>query len=1210
MIKHTFRLIMSLLLSLLLFSGVVAPVSAKAQAMPADALSYAYGGQLDLRLLAAEGLLSDAEGNGIGVLDLMGIEQLWRDSGDNGQSAEPQDISLGLLEGIYLNLPNLRIPLIGEGGLLDGLLLNENLGLLKEYANAPSATEAHGAVGLVNNDGSLNLGAPGDGGNISLDLTSLLKLDEVLAPLLDKAAVELGAVSAAARKPDSFRVEGDLCTSSFSPVIYDELDPSSIGGTYPILDGDPVSLNPDDGKFCSDYQVSDAIVVIDSPLVDNLTSGISDLLDGLDTAVDAAIGEKGLVNGLLGILGALDIDLLIAALKTDAGVSVDLKLDEIVNQLIDEDKPLSDSTGLVTVNLGTGQILLDLDKLHEDGLNSLPPNTPLVSGEQLLHITEVITNLLTKSSAEEPDGLNARLEGLLYGDRDAITGELKQTGGLYAAEVTINLEVSVRLVLGLVDLPTRLNLTTTLGGLLNPDATTTESRAEYEADPYNKIFQSTDGVVGAVLGALLGTLSSITGLVGGVLELILFGGDGETGLVPGLLGGVQDTILSPLLGSLNPLLTGVLQPLANIIVNRQKVEEKEEGNLYTVSAVEVNLLSGALATIPLATASVMATSFDPAELQLGKFVLAGDTEEALDLPTGSDFTLNYVCTHDDFEQAYADQPEMLERLEGTIVLRHEETETITGLPAGASCEITEPLREENPDPVLKWALGWITQDPWDGQLPEPRESLTVELAATEPSYAAAVNMYESALIDLEINVARIGTGRELHTGGHAYEVLCSTDDWDSGTQSITYPDDAVGEGFTFSQGELSLAGGAAEQPSIEVLPGATCEVTTSSALAAHPALRPTGADRRPYTYFLSAGDDQVRVAAALESNEVTLGEGGRVMVNADEVGAGWKTHATEFTIPVDAESHELNVVHAYDIDTRDVVVSKQVLGAAPEDAGFEFQHAVDEVWSAPLRIGAGEEFTIPEVPVLGADLQPTSIAVREVLGSGESGPVVSWELPEQELPNTYGEGYARTDFEVGPVTDVNSTDTPPLALGVTNSYAEIEVDKHIEGLALGGSIDTTVLPHGQTEMQVRYEVSNTGPVPLDTIRIFDPSLNNALFTLPEHITVDPGSGLVSGCSLIFDPEGVAACEFTLTLVDPERDFHYRAEEARVTAEAGTLVEGREIRATAVDKHGALRLSDILGMLPNTGVTTLVWVLLLGLLGAVAAVVLYVRSRRN
>lgn len=191
-----------------------------------------------------------------------------------------------------------------------------------------------------------------------------------------------------------------------------------------------------------------------------------------------------------------------------------------------------------------------------------------------------MTSLLTDGAAENPNGLNARLQNILEGS--------DKRGGLYGTEV----QIQIRLLgetLGL-------DLRTTLGGLLNDDAEEAESEAEYNSDKYNYYLQETTGG-GILLGLLLNEVRDLLGEVGNVVDGLLFG---DEGLVSELLGNLQEDALQPLLDSLDPLLVDVLTPLMGITVNRQETVD----GLFKVSALEVDVLSGTL-LLPIANSAAI-----------------------------------------------------------------------------------------------------------------------------------------------------------------------------------------------------------------------------------------------------------------------------------------------------------------------------------------------------------------------------------------------------------------------------------------------------------------------------------------------------------------------------------------------------------------------------------------------------------------------------
>lgn len=355
-----------------------------------------------------------------------------------------------------------------------------------------------------------------------------------------------------------------------------------------------------------------------------------------------------------------------------------------------------------------------------------------------------------------------------------------------------------------------------------------------------------------------------------------------------------------------------------------------------------------------------------------------------------------------------------------------------------------------------------------------------------------------------------------------------------------------------------------------------------------------------------------------------------VSPDTDTVGDEWKNHTFTFQVPAGKKKHRVSIVHAYDIDTRNIDLTKATVGTVPEGETFTFEYSLDggATWlpqdpEGPLTVAPGDDpVTIEDVPVLDLTqlnaspsvVAPTGIMIREVLGSNADAQYVTWKVDDNDLAGTYATDgtfqYAVATFEAGPVADAATVPTPDMNVGVTNSYLEVSVDKHIDGLLSAPGSDTTLLPFGEDEMTIRYTVTTTENP--GSVTLSDPSLNNDLFTLPAHITVDPATGLISGCLLteVDGEEDTYSCEFTVSFTDPEAHFHYQADTAIVTATVTKTDGDRTLSATDTDKHGAMRLSDLIGMLPETGARTLVGVLGLGLLIALAALANFVRNRRN
>ncbi|AJE34279.1 hypothetical protein B842_12170 [Corynebacterium humireducens NBRC 106098 = DSM 45392] len=1072
------RRLLATILSALLVVNVALPVQAQAQDPSPydplvhldDAYAYGYGGLLDLRLLN-QWLTIGANGRALSAAELRGVDQLWETIADNGQAPNTSDIDVELLELIYINLGAISLPLLGEDGLLEFVLNDAQVGILREYAHAPSAAHGHGAAGVVSDSGGLELTQPGSGKSASVDILSLLNLGGspfITDHVISEAALELGAISAVAINPD------DSEFPDYEVTCDPDLTATDIG------DSDMPEV------ICHGYQVADAIVVLDAPIVKTLMSTITDLLSGLDTTINAALGQSGLFKGLLDTLTTLLKVLTLGLVDLELSVTARVPVVDILDDLLN--KELSDESGLVKIDLKEGVIKVDLAQLHVGGLNNLDPNTPLLTADNINAITASVLSLLTDDAVTNPNGLMAHLESVLVGDVDPVTGENLRTGGLYDTELEILLVNS----LPVVGVTGTLEVSGTLGEMFNGGFT-------YEGT----------GIFFAA-NVLSGILNPLTSGVGEILEALLF--DGPTSIVSTLIGSAQNAVLSQLVGVLDPVLQQVLAPLANVIINKQTTTQVPHGKVFTVSAVEVNVLDlntqGELIHLPLATAAVMA------------------------------------------------QP---------------------------------PVR-------------------------------------------------------MDFDVAKVGDGRNLYTGGYTYDMLCKLGERTVVDKTgLQYAEGQVGDGFFYEPPNLSLTGATGGLPMpVRITPGAVCTVTaTSETLTTpHAALRPTGdgeGTRTPYTYFLDVDKtDGVLISGATpadgltEMNPIPMTAAGQVSPDTDTVGDEWKNHTFTFAVPAGKKVHHVSIVHAYEIDDRDVILSKEAVGAVPEGETFTFEYSLDggttwisQVAEEPLTLTAGgDPVTIADVPVLDLDrlnatpseVANTQIMIREKLGSNSGAQYVDWTVDGAEPTSvTYmTEGdfqYAVATFEAGPVENAATVPTPDKNVEITNSYLEVSVDKHIDGL-LGSISNTTLLSFGQDEMTIRYTVTAEGNP--TSITLSDPSLNNDLFTLPSHITVDPDTGVISGCLLtaVDGRDDTYSCEFTVSINDPEAPFHYKADEAEVTATVTVTHNERTVTASDTDKHGAMRLADIPGLLPETGATSLVLVLGLGVLIALAALVNFVRNRRN
>ncbi|AMA01294.1 hypothetical protein APT58_14220 [Corynebacterium glutamicum] len=906
--------IIATVLSVFLVAGVIVPTPAKAQYasnVDPEALSYAYGGLLNVSLL--ETLVN----GGISVAELPGVEQDWKKGDPVPKNPANQALNLAVLNGLAnINLGTINLPLVGQNGLLEFVANDVTLGAIHEAAHAPNPNEAYGGVGLAGSDGAtVDLTQQGnDEVYARVNLLSLLSLEDsppLIPPtIIETAGIELGAIGSRAARPNTPYDENANCTPlNLNNVEYGNLEHPNLNNHYFIISDDLATTQEDNNKFCSGYMIADAKVVLDAPVLDDVTDILDGVVGGLDSTINGLLGTSGVLSGVLSLVENI-------VPGTKVGVEVEVPVADILSSIVNE--PLKDQEEWVSINLSDGTIELDLQQLHSDDLSNLAPNTPLLTGDEIDDILDSVRSLLTDPKDVNPYGLMARIDNVLRGSN--------QTDGLYRTKVTTELTLLVGSV----------TIDSTLGALLNPSSTAVRN-CTFNPDEYDYFCYSTTGLA-SVLAPILNGIKNITGDVGGVLDALLF--TGTNSVISNLVSNPVTTgLLTGVVNLLDPVLRLVLQPIANVIVNRQTVEKTPQGNLFTVSALEVNVLS---------------TVIDP---QTGQ------------------------------------------------------ADTVLRLPLATSAVMAQ-----------SWKL-----------------------------------------IDLDINVAKIGDGKNLHTGGYTYDLVCEAPRWTgvdaTGPDSLNYDEANVGPGFKYSAGQLSLdavTGGLTSK--VKVVPGSVCEIQAASAFDSNLNLRPTGdtVARTPYTYFLSTDGTNPLVSGATDLDDFTMFTGTgvtidgaeNVVVDTSQVTDSWKNHSYKFEIPNDANDFTINIVHNYEIDKRDIEVTKEVLGIDPIGAGpFEFEYSTDggTTWTAATAISHGEKFTIEDVLFIDADTsEDTEVRVREkVPAANPVVPTVTWTIgdPAGSLTSVTENGFSSAiPFDASTGISVDMTTTPILPIKVTNDYEHVTVD--------------------------------------------------------------------------------------------------------------------------------------------------------------------------
>ncbi|MCS3492814.1 hypothetical protein M2368_001825, partial [Arthrobacter sp. JUb119] len=451
----------------------VAPTVTAAYAAPADG-SEALGRVLDLNLLD------------IPVADA-GFAYAGNPSAP-GPVHNPLNVeALGALN-LNLGTGLSNVPLINGDG--TGLLTLGEAGVLSSYAETPSVTSAKAGAGAVSADGTIGLDGTNSGDmTANVDLTRLLGqlgVDGLTDQIVDEASLEIGALGSTADKTD--------------------------------------------GTLDTQYLVAGASATVSSPAVEGLTSALGAVVDDLGTTLNTGLSTEGVLGTITSGLEAIDIDLrpLARIGVTDSTVAlngIDAALSQVKNDVLTG--VVTSDTGLVTIDLGSGDISVDLSKITTGGLNGKPANYEVLSTTAVQEIADEITLALSNLVTDLRDSMVAALDQIDIVVNLGLEARLL----LPLASGTATVEGSVASFLGLVEDQPTTNVDLTLAGL----------------DLGALITPLATGVVD-VVGSALGTL---------VNPVI----DGLPGVITGIVNGVTDP--------LEPVVEGVLNEIVEITVNEQ-----------------------------------------------------------------------------------------------------------------------------------------------------------------------------------------------------------------------------------------------------------------------------------------------------------------------------------------------------------------------------------------------------------------------------------------------------------------------------------------------------------------------------------------------------------------------------------------------------------------------------------------------------------------
>ncbi|GEB44147.1 hypothetical protein MTE01_00920 [Microbacterium testaceum] len=448
---------------------------------------------------AAPGDVSNASGTFLGgsilsLIDLDDVVLLEGATATNGGTEETVT-DYNTLDLTAVGVVNVTAP----GGVQVPIDLG-SLGVVGQYASADPDGSSVGASGAVGSGGIIGTGAPATG-PLSLSLGGAVDTlaGSVAAELVDEITgldLTLGAVSARAAQD------------------------APAGAT-------------------SSYTIAGGQLVIDSATLSALTAELNTAVGGLQASLD---NVDGLVNGgVASVLGALGV-------QTNLSVGTTSLTGAISGLLTGQ--ITSDEYPGVVIDLGTGEIIVDLDEIGR--LNNLPAGAELLGAQTLPYIQDAVVDAVT--------GLTDRIDTAVL---NAVRG-ISVTGGVVIPPILITPQVPV------------LSVNTTIGQLLDGD---------------------TSGIVvlggitlpvglGAVAGAILAPVQAIVANVGAAVDVVV---------TP------VTTVLSPALGT-------VLPAVASVTVNNQSTSPE---GVFSITGAIITVLPGSIATtIELANATVGPNALD------------------------------------------------------------------------------------------------------------------------------------------------------------------------------------------------------------------------------------------------------------------------------------------------------------------------------------------------------------------------------------------------------------------------------------------------------------------------------------------------------------------------------------------------------------------------------------------------------------------------
>ncbi|MBH0009803.1 IPT/TIG domain-containing protein [Salinibacterium sp. SWN1162] len=410
-------------------------------------------------------------------------------SNDGTQALQTDTSGVGVLAAVTATAGGIGVPL----ALADA-------GVLGTFAQAANNGSSIAATGLASATGDIGaaLVTPADlPSALSLDLAEALSAG--LASELTQLQLDIGAASSRAA----------------------QVAPAAATGSYEIV-GAELRLTSD--------------------TVAGVTATVDGLAGTLSGAVDAVAGPSGsLVSGVSGValstlssLGVLSVG--------DTSASVTLDLPAALSPVY---APLTSDA--VTIDFGTGEVIVDLAELKGGSLTGLPVNTSVLTSAELAEITGSVTILVGQFADNVEDAV---------------------TAALTAAEVSITVEIGLNVAFVGVVPVVRVAVDGTLGEIATSAATIQLSAL------YGLV--NVSALTTAIIGAAIAPIAS---------DLL----DPDTTALTVFVDGLQTGVVTPVVMTLNPVLE-VLDTVLALTVNNQQLLGVAPNQEFVETALRIGLL--------------------------------------------------------------------------------------------------------------------------------------------------------------------------------------------------------------------------------------------------------------------------------------------------------------------------------------------------------------------------------------------------------------------------------------------------------------------------------------------------------------------------------------------------------------------------------------------------------------------------------------------